>query len=161
MPTLTPQAALIKAADILSEALTGAIPVSSITNDAITQLLNIFKQQANSAKDATSAQRVPTQQAQSQRVRTEQSNTFPQPDVPTQADESWMDLIESQPEFPPLEIEDQFLRPENPIQTSRISQESVHSHSTPAGNTRQQHKIQTITQDCIYHIMETKTALSA
>jgi hypothetical protein len=55
MPTLTPSDALIKAADTLSEAITGAIPVSSITNHAITQLLNIFKQQANSAKDATSA----------------------------------------------------------------------------------------------------------
>jgi hypothetical protein len=58
MPTLTPSDGLIKAADILSEAITGAIPVSSITNDAITKLLN---QQANSAKDATSAQRVLTQ----------------------------------------------------------------------------------------------------
>jgi hypothetical protein len=44
MPTLTPSDALIKAADTLSEAITSAIPVSSITNDAITQLLNIFKQ---------------------------------------------------------------------------------------------------------------------
>ncbi len=72
MPTLTLSDALIKAADTLSEAITGAIPVSSITNDAVTQLLNIFKQQANSAKDATSAQRVLTQRAQFQRVRTEQ-----------------------------------------------------------------------------------------
>jgi hypothetical protein len=77
MPTLTPSDALIKAADIVSEAITGAIPVSSITNDAITQLLTIFKQQANSAKDATSGQRVLTQQAQSQRVRTEKSSTSP------------------------------------------------------------------------------------
>jgi hypothetical protein len=134
MPTLTPSDAIIRVADILSEAITGAIPVSSITNDAITQLLNIFKQQANSAKDATSAQRVLTQQTQSQRVHTEQSNTFPQPDVPTQADEAWMNLIESQPEFPPLEIKEQIPGPENPIRTSRISQELVHNHSTPAGN---------------------------
>jgi hypothetical protein len=77
MPTLTLSDALIKAADTLSEAITGAIPVSSITNDAVTQLLNIFKQQANSAKDATSAQRVLTQRAQFQRVRTEQWKTFP------------------------------------------------------------------------------------
>jgi hypothetical protein len=95
MPTLTPSDALIKAADTLSEVITDTIHVSSITNDAITQLLNIFKQQANSAKAATSAQRVLTQQAQAQRVRTEQSNTFPQLDVPIRADELWMDLIES------------------------------------------------------------------
>ena len=135
MPTLTLSDALIKAADTLSEAITGAIPVSSITNDAVTQLLNIFKQQANSAEDATSAQKVLTQQVQSQRVHAEQSNTFPQPDVPTQADKSWMDLIESQPEFPPLEIEEQIPEPEYPIQTSVISQELVHNHSTPARNT--------------------------
>jgi hypothetical protein len=61
MPTLTLSDTLIKAVDILSEANTGAIPVSSITNDTITQLLNIFKQQANSTKEATSAQRVLTQ----------------------------------------------------------------------------------------------------
>jgi hypothetical protein len=115
MPALTPSDVLIKAADTLSEAITGSIPVSSITNDAITQLLNIFKQQANSAYDATSAQRVLTQQAQSQRVRIEQSNTSPQPEVPTQLDELWMDLIKSQPEFPPLEIEEQILEPKNPI----------------------------------------------
>ncbi len=104
-------------------------------NDAIMQLLNIFKQQANSAKDTTSAQRLLTQQAQSQRVRTEQSNTLPQLNVSTQADKLWMNLMESQPEFPPLEIEEQIPEPEYPIQTSVISQELVHNHSTPARNT--------------------------
>jgi hypothetical protein len=61
MTTLTPSDGLIKAADILSEGITGTIPVSSITNATTTQVLNIFKQQASSAKDATSAQRVLTQ----------------------------------------------------------------------------------------------------
>ncbi len=161
MPTLTPTDMLINAADTLSEAIIGAIPVSSITNDAITQLLNIFKQQANSAKDATAVQRVLTQPAQSQRVHIDQSNTFPQPNVPTQADKLWMDLIESQPEFPPLEIEEQIPEPECPIQTSTISQELVHNHSNPAGNMCQQHRIQTITQDCAYHLMGTKAAPTA
>jgi hypothetical protein len=71
MPTLTPGNALIKAADILFEAITGTIPISSITIDAITAHLKIFKQQANCSKDATSAQRVLTQRAQAQRVCTE------------------------------------------------------------------------------------------
>jgi hypothetical protein len=77
MPTLTPGDDLIKAADNLLEAITGTIPVSSITDDAITALLKIFKQQANCSKDATSAQRVLTQRAQAQRVRTEQSPALP------------------------------------------------------------------------------------
>jgi hypothetical protein len=72
-----------------------------------------------------------------------------------------MDLIESQPEFPPLEIEGQIPEPENPIRTYTISQESVHNHSTPAGNTRQQQRIRSITQDCAYHLTETKAAPSA
>jgi hypothetical protein len=71
MPTLTPGEALIKAADILLEAIMGTLPVSSITDDAITALLKIFKQHANCSKDATSAQRVLTQRAQAQRVHTE------------------------------------------------------------------------------------------
>jgi hypothetical protein len=83
MPTLTPGNALIKAADILSEAITGTIPVLSITNNTITALLKIFKQQANCSKDATSAQRVLTQRAQAQRVRTDQSPASPQPEIPT------------------------------------------------------------------------------
>jgi hypothetical protein len=117
MPTLTPGNALIKAADILLEAITGTIPVSSITNNAITALLKIFKQQANCSKDATSAQRVLTQRAQAQRVHMEQSPALPQPEIPTQVDDSWMDLIKeqprSQPEFPPLEIEEEILAPGN------------------------------------------------
>jgi hypothetical protein len=72
-----------------------------------------------------------------------------------------MDLIESQPEFSPLEIEEQNPEPENPIQTSTISQELVHNHSTPAGNMHQQQRIRTITQDCAYYLTETKAAPSA
>ncbi len=72
-----------------------------------------------------------------------------------------MDLIESQQELPPLEIEEQILGLENPIQTAMISQELVHNHSTPARNTRQQHRIQAITQECAYHLMEPKAAPSA
>jgi hypothetical protein len=102
MPTLTPSDALIKAVDNLSEAITGAIPVSSIMNDPITQLLNIFKQQANSANNTTSAQRVLTQQAQSQRVCTEQSNTPPQPELPTQLETScgWISSKANQSSHP-------------------------------------------------------------
>jgi hypothetical protein len=105
------------------------IASSNITNGAITQLLNIFEQLANSAKDATSAQRVLTQQAQSQRVHTDQSNTFPQLDVPAQAGKSWMDLIENQPEFPPLEIDEQI--PEPKIQSELLEYHNNLSTTTP------------------------------
>jgi hypothetical protein len=61
MPTLTPGNTLIKAVDIFLEAITGAISVSSITDNTITSLLKIFKQQANCRRDATSVRRVLTQ----------------------------------------------------------------------------------------------------
>jgi hypothetical protein len=53
MPTLTPSDALIKATNILADAITGALPISTITDDAITALLIIFKQQANSNSDTS------------------------------------------------------------------------------------------------------------
>ena len=44
LPMLTPLDSLIKAANILADAITGVLPISTITNNAITALLNIFKQ---------------------------------------------------------------------------------------------------------------------
>jgi hypothetical protein len=144
MPTLTPSDVLIKVADTVSEAITGAIPVSSVTNDAITQLLNIFKQQANSTKQDISSKGANTASTISKGAQRTIKH-IPQPELPTQADELWMNLIESQPEFQSLKIEEQIPEPENLIRTSRISQELVHNHSTPASNTCQQHRIQTVT----------------
>jgi hypothetical protein len=43
MPTLTPADVLIKAIGNLTTAISGSIPVSTITTDAITLLLQIFK----------------------------------------------------------------------------------------------------------------------
>jgi hypothetical protein len=157
MPTLTPSDALLKAADILTDAITGVLPVSTITDDAITALLKIFKQQANCHKDTSSAQRVLTQRAQAQRVRTEQSHE-------ETVDDAWMDLVEdqpeTQPEFPPLEIEEEILTTKNPSQSPRAPQNSTHN-STPADNTRQQRRSRTITQECAYHLMDTQAPPSA
>jgi hypothetical protein len=82
MPTLTPADALIKAANDLTAAIAGNMPLSTITDNAITQLLQIFKQQANSTNDAVSAQRVLTDCAQHQRVRNEEDTTST-PTIPT------------------------------------------------------------------------------
>jgi hypothetical protein len=75
-----------------------------------------------------------------------------------------MDLIKeqlgSQPEFLPLEIEEEILALGNPIQLSRASQDLNHN-STPAKNTHQQSCTWTITQDCVYHLMEMQSAPSA
>lgn len=157
MPTLTPSDALIKAADILSDAITGVLPVSTITNDAITALLKIFKEQAKRNKDVSSAQRVLTQKAQAQRVRTELSHD-------ETVDNSWMDSIKDQPdlepELPPLEIEEEITTIETTSSSPKAPIISSHK-STPAENTRQQHRSRTITQDCAYHLMETQSPPSA
>ncbi len=66
MPTITLADALIKAADKLVDAISGVIPKNSITEDAVLQLMSIYRQQALEASDAASAQRVLRRLAESQ-----------------------------------------------------------------------------------------------
>jgi hypothetical protein len=68
MPTITPADALICAADYLTDAIAGLIPAPTATQDAVNQLMVIFKQQACAANDAATAQRLLRERAQAQRV---------------------------------------------------------------------------------------------
>jgi hypothetical protein len=68
MPTITPADALIRAADSLTDAIAGLVPSPTCTQDAVDQLMVIFKQQAHAAKDAITAQRVLRERAQAERV---------------------------------------------------------------------------------------------
>ena len=68
MPTITPADALIKAADNLVDAISGVIPKNTITEDAVLQLMAIYRKQALDASDAKSAQRVLRRLAETQRV---------------------------------------------------------------------------------------------
>ena len=147
MPTLTPADALIKAADDLTAAIAGNIPPSTITDNAITQLLQIFKQQANSTNDAVSAQRVLTDRAQRQRVHNEEvptatptrtSSTITASNRTTSTITVPTAVPTTNTEFPPLEIEE--------IITT--------ADTTPASNTRHQRRLRTITQDCAFHLTE-------
>ena len=76
-PLFTVNDALILAADNLATAINGAIPNDTATQAGIRQLLDIFKKQANSAKDTVTAQRVSMNKAAIQRVHeeTEQANS--------------------------------------------------------------------------------------
>jgi hypothetical protein len=49
MPTITPEDALIKAADNLVDVIKGQLPKNSITADAMEQLMEIYKIQAEKA----------------------------------------------------------------------------------------------------------------
>ena len=72
MPTITPADALIKAVDNLVDEISGVIPKISITEDAVLQLMAIYRKQALDASDAELAQRVLRRLAETQRVQTEQ-----------------------------------------------------------------------------------------
>ena len=63
MPTITPADALIRAADDLTDALKGFVPPPNMTREAVDQLMTIFKQQAEKAKDDATTQRVLTERA--------------------------------------------------------------------------------------------------
>ena len=58
MPMMTPADTLIKALDKLLNAISGVIPKSIITKDAILQLMSIYCQQALDTSDAKSSQKV-------------------------------------------------------------------------------------------------------
>jgi hypothetical protein len=58
MPTLTAANALIRAANDLTNAIAGVVPPPNMTQEAVEQLMVIFKQQAAKAKDAATTQRV-------------------------------------------------------------------------------------------------------
>jgi hypothetical protein len=70
MPALTPADALIQAADNLTSAIAGIVPPPNMTTDTIDQLMHIFKQQAETAKNDATVQRVLKERAQAERVLT-------------------------------------------------------------------------------------------
>jgi hypothetical protein len=70
MPTLTPADALIQAVDNLLSAIAGVVPPPNMTMDAIDQLMHIFKQQAETAKNNATVQRVLKECAHAERVLT-------------------------------------------------------------------------------------------
>jgi hypothetical protein len=68
MPSITPADALIKAADNLVDTISGLMPQNGVTVDAVGQLMDIYKIQAEKATCKLQAQRVLRKQVQAQRV---------------------------------------------------------------------------------------------
>ncbi len=73
MSSLTPLDALIRAVDNLTDAISGLIPISTVTADMVDQLMKIYKQQPRATRDAVTAQRVLRERAQAERVSKEES----------------------------------------------------------------------------------------
>jgi len=149
MPSLTPVDALIQAADNLTTALAGVIPPPSMTTEAIAQLISIFKTQAEKEKDEATLQRVLRERAQAERVLTETiaptTNPTSEPTAPQQTT------------YAPLEIEEYYLQVDiGALRQTPISYPEDNATSArPADNTRYQCKARTITQDYLFHLMDT------
>ena len=138
MPTITPADALIRAADDLTEALAGVVPPPNMTRDAVDQLMTIFKQQAEKAKDDATTQRVLKERARAERVHNEEATQ------PT-----------SSSTIPPLEVTYPAIDVGSLRGTPIISQdEDDIDTSTPAANTRLQRQVRTLTQDYLFHMMD-------
>jgi hypothetical protein len=156
MPTIMPANALIRAADSFTDAIARNVPPPNMTTDAIHQLINIFKSQAEKARDAATAQRVLKERAQAQRVLTE-ANHQEDIQVPTTehiTNPATQRLAEDTP-FPPLEVEYPHIDVGSLHNTPFISQDDHLDTSIPAENTRLQCKVRTITQDYLFHMMDT------
>jgi hypothetical protein len=138
MPTITPADALIRAADDLTDALTGVVPPPNMTRDAVDQLMRIFKQQAEKTKDDATTQRVLKERARDERVQNEVSN---QPASPSP--------------LPPLDVTYPAIDVGTLRGTPVISQDDDDIiHSTPSANTRFQRQVRTLTQDYLFHMMD-------
>ena len=128
MPTITPADTLIKAADKLVDAISGVIPKNSITEDAILQLMSIYRKQALEASDAASAQRVLRRLAESQQAQTETDVSEEQRMETTQVTEEQRVEIPQATTDPDLSIFDvEYPNDTTPIKThdSDVSQFSV------------------------------------
>jgi len=155
MPSLTPAVALIRAADYLTTALAGVIPPPSITTNAIAQLIKIFKMQAENEKDEATLRRVLRENVQAERVLTE---TMAPPTSPTNELVAGPTSLQTTTTttYPPFEIKGYTKMDVGALRGTPISYPEDNSKSSwPAANTRYQRKVQTITQDYLFHLMDT------
>jgi hypothetical protein len=146
-----PSDALIHAADNLTTAIAGVIPPPNMTTNTIEELIKIFKTQAEKEKDEATLQRVLQENAQAERVLNKNMAPSTRPtNEPLARPTSPQATL-----FPPLEIKEY---PDVDSVTLRgipISNQDDNSNSArPATNTRYQCKVCTITQDYLFHLMD-------
>jgi hypothetical protein len=133
---------LICAADYLTDTILGLVPAPTCTQDAVDQLMVIFKQQVCTANDTATAQRVLRAHAQAERViKEEQPTHVQQKSVQAQVTPS-----------PSFEI-----KVNNDIGDTlqgipQITQDKY--DSPPSANTRQQRETRTLNQEFMLQCME-------
>jgi hypothetical protein len=129
MPTLTPSDALIRAANNLTNAIAGIIPPPNIITDAIDQLINIFKLQAEKEKDVATAQRVLKEHAQVERVGTKTKDHSPST---APAAKPTTTTVTTPMSFPPLEVEYSDLNTGMLQEIPMTSQDKMGNNLSPA-----------------------------
>jgi hypothetical protein len=145
MPTITPADALICVADYLTDAILGLVPTPMGTQDAVDQLMVIFKQQARAAKDAATAQRVLRERTQVERVIKEERQAHVAKET-TQAQVTAL---------PTIEIKELNDIAESPQGIPQITQDEYNKYTTPPlANTRQQRETRTLTPEFMLQCME-------
>jgi hypothetical protein len=138
MPTITPANALICTANYLMDPILGLIPVPTCTQDAVDQLMVIFKQQACTANDTATAQRVLRKRTQAERVNEEEHQ------IPVQAQVT---------PLPSFEIkENNNIIAHTPQGIPQITQDK--NDVPPSANMQQQRELRTLTQEFILQCME-------
>ncbi len=128
MPTITTTDALIRAANDLTNTITGVVPPPNMTQEAVEQLMVIFKQQAKKAKDNATTQRVLKERAQAERVHNESM-----PNMTNHSPHTPVEVPYPNAEFGHV--------PETPV-ISQDEEDTICAY--PAANTHQQRKGQTI-----------------
>ena len=152
MPTLTPADALIRAVNNLTKVIAGIAPPPSMTKNAIDQLMHIFKQQAETAKNNAAVQRVLKERTYAERVLTKAQ---PNP-TPTTTPKAAPNATPTTA-FPDLKIECPASDVGGPRQTPVVSQDDYQSVSPPSANTCHQCRGRTITEDFLLHVMDVPT----
>jgi len=112
-----------------------------MTTDTIAQLISIFKMQAEKEKNSATVQRVLRERAQAERVLTEDI-------TPTMKPTNEPTAPQQETTYPPLKIE------EYP-QVDAVTPDDNANSARPVDNTRYQRKVCTITQDYLFHLMDT------
>ena len=145
MPNITPADALIKAADALTDTILGNFPTNTMTAQAVEQLMEIFKVQAEKATCEARTTRILREQAQAQRVLSEAQRVTSQKQI-------------TPPHNHNFEIEEiRTINKNNMRGVPTITQEddeSVEADRPPAENTRLQRQTRTLTQEYLMHMME-------
>jgi len=147
MPIVTTSDALIKAAEDMSQAVKGVFPTSGPTQEAIEQLMRIFKEKVRTEVDSATVQRVLRKEALSQRVHKEAEHA---------SDDAEMQAESTTPEDHNTGSGPNFIS-----QDDDIFEEECES---PARRTRSRTTARTITQEVLMQVMDittTKNAFSA